>query len=178
MVEDLTAYTRAIAGLLGLPEARDRAVADAQRAGQERIDQALATQRRHAESTNRASRLVEQAQSSLRRLELRTGEVEALAAEDVPRDVESLPQYLDELIRDLEASEKAQQWVENFRAQQELESDRLAARQSDFRPANAPPVPVEPTALVRPSVPPRTALLLAAIAALVLVAITVFLVLQ
>lgn len=180
MSDLLSDYTQVIAGLLRQPEVRDRAVADAQRVGQERIDQALVMQRRNAESADRALRLADQAQSSFRRLESRTGAVEALPAEDVPQDLEALPRYLDELIRDLDAAEKAQQWVERSRARQAQDDSAgsHAKRQAEVTPDAVPAVPAGPSVPGRRPDSSKTRLVVGATAAVAVIAIILFLLLR
>ena len=179
MRDPLSDYTQVIAGLLRRPEVRDRAVADAQRVGQERIDQAVVKQRRHGESAERALRLADQARSSLRRLESRTGAVEALPDVDVPQHLEALPRYLDELIRDLDAAEKAQQWVEKSRARQGDDSAAgNTARQADVARDAVPAVPVWSAVPARRSDSLKTRLIIGATGAVSVIAIILFLLLR
>lgn len=117
MPDDLTSYLDGLVQLAGLPADRERALAEAQRAGQDDVDRALAAERRVKDTAEKARKQLSTVEDGFRRLEARTGPVEAEATMDAWADLAEVPGRLEALLRDLESAAKAQDWVERTRGQ-------------------------------------------------------------
>lgn len=173
MSAGLQHYIAAIDQLLGLPAERDRALAAAQQAGRAELDSALIEQRRLRETSDQVARLVDEASDRLRRLESRTGHLEARPATDTPGDLSAVPRYAEGLLRDLEGAANAQEWVDRARAQ----AHRVAEETARFVPPTAPAQPqpevASPSAPASRAAPAsrRFALIAAAVAILMIIVV-------
>lgn len=175
MSAELDAYLADLVQLADLPAAREQAVAEAQRAGQDDIDRALANERRDQDAAEKVARSLATAEDRLRRLEARTAPVEASTADRIPRSLTDLPRYLDDVLRDLDATAHAQEWVE-----------RARAGLAQAAPAPTPFVPSVPTHETTAATPvprpvdraagPSRSVVIGAAAALVLLVIVLVLV--
>ena len=91
MSAELDAYLAGLKRLADLPTLHQGALADAQRAGQDDSDRALADERRDRDTAEKTARHLAAAEDRLRRLEARTGPVEASAPEQIPQALADLP---------------------------------------------------------------------------------------
>lgn len=143
MSHELNAYLADLVALADLPTQRDRALSEAQRAGQSDIDRAEAEERRVRDSVEQVRRHLATCTDRLRRLEVRTGPVEPDDSVVVP-PLTDLPRFLEGVVRDLDSAAKAQDWVERTRA----------ASVQVPTPAAPTPVPVAPTIAPAPLTAP------------------------
>lgn len=173
--DELQSYVRDIAALSALPAERTRALAEAELVGRDRVDRALADQRRHRDAADAIVRGLAAVEDRLRRLQARTGPVEVAPAENVPESLDALPRFLQSMMRDLESAENAQAWVERAR------SLPVEGGVSSLRAPIPPATVLSPTPLPERVAAPRSparhpALIGAGVVVLILIVVVIFIV--
>lgn len=152
MSDALRGYLELLDQARGLPKVYDDAVATAERAGREEIDQAERLARQHHDDLELALRELASIQIGLRQLEQKTGPVDTERVIDVPTDPALIRRRVESLTQDLKSALQAQQWVENHRMRAVVLKDELNPAPPE--PALEAQLAVEPVSAVRQGVSP------------------------